>query len=200
MPQLWIVAGPNGAGKTTIADRWIAPRIPVISPDNISCTQRPSPIQSGKIAIRKQERFLSKNVSFAIDTTFSGNRKIDLMKRAGAAGYKVNLIFICVSNPGICQARIEERVESGGHSVPPKDVIRRFDRSLANLTLAFDLTDRIFILDNTGEKRRLILSLEGGRIKHLSSNIPGWAQQAIPAKFCGPSIPDPETQSDPKTF
>lgn len=36
MPQLWIVAGPNGAGKTTIVDRWLAPRIPVVSPDAIA--------------------------------------------------------------------------------------------------------------------------------------------------------------------
>jgi|GEM_PF-3206861 predicted ABC-type ATPase len=51
MPQLWIVAGPNGAGKTTVADRWLASRIPVVSPDSIAIELGLSPIQAAKAAI-----------------------------------------------------------------------------------------------------------------------------------------------------
>ena len=54
MPQLWIVAGPNGAGKTTVAERWLAPRIPVISPDSLSSLYKLSPIQAGKAALAEQ--------------------------------------------------------------------------------------------------------------------------------------------------
>lgn len=180
MPQLWIIGGPNGAGKTTVADRWLALRIPVISPDSISALQGLSPVQAGRFAIQEQERLLLEGSSFVVDTTFSGKREIDLMTRADKAGYKVNLIFVCVANIALCQARIEERVNSGGHAVPAEDVIRRFDRSLANLTVAFDIAERIFVLDNTGEKRKLLLSVENGRLKHLSNNIPEWAKQAIP--------------------
>jgi len=191
MPQLWIVAGPNGAGKTTIADLWLASRIPVISPDNLAATQGISPMQAGKAAVLEQERLLSSGISFAVDTTFSGHRELDLMKRAKTAGFKVNLIFICVTSPALCQARIEERVLSGGHAVPARDVPRRFKRSLANLTIAFDIAERVFLLDNTGEKHRLLLSIERGRVKHLSNNIPDWAKQAISERFIrsrGPSL------------
>jgi len=180
MPQLWIIGGPNGAGKTTVADRWFALRIPVISPDSISVLQELSPVRAGKFAIQEQERLLLEGASFAVDTTFSGKREIDLMMRADKAGFKVNLIFVCVVNVALCQARIEERIHSGGHAVPAEDVIRRFDRSLANLAIAFDIAERIFVLDNTGEKRKLLLSVENGRVKHLSNNIPEWAKRAIP--------------------
>lgn len=183
MPQLWIVAGPNGAGKTTVADRWLAPRIPVVSPDTLAAQRNISPIQAGKAAVLEQERLLATSVSFALDTTLSGNRELALMKRATDAGYKVNLVFVCVESLALCQARILERTESGGHAVPPEDVARRYGRSLANLPAACVLSDRVFVLDNTGEKRRLLLSVERGSVKHLSGNLPRWATEAIPPRF-----------------
>jgi len=86
MSQLWIVAGPNGAGKTTIADRWLAPRIPVVSPDAIAASNHLSPIQAGKAAIAEQERLLAAGLDFGLDTTFSGTRELSLMRRAASAG------------------------------------------------------------------------------------------------------------------
>ncbi|MFZ4537519.1 AAA family ATPase [Propionivibrio sp.] len=180
MPQLWIVAGPNGAGKTTIADRWLAPRIPVVSPDAIAALKQLSPIQAGKAAVTEQERLLAAGEDFGLDTTFSGNRELLLMQRAASAGYKISVVFVCVDTLALCQARIAERVESGGHAVPPQDVVRRYARSLSNLTRAFDLANRVFVLNNTGEKRRQLLSVENGRVKHLANNLPAWAREAIP--------------------
>ena len=183
MPQFWIVAGPNGAGKTTFADRRLAPRIPVVSPDSISVSQSVGPIQAGRLAILEQEHLLDVGADFGIDTTFSGNRELGLMKRAAVLGYKVNLLFICIESPALCKGRILERVEGGGHSVPPDDVSRRYKRSLENLTLAIELADRTFVLDNTGVKQRLLLSIEKGHIKHLSNNLPQWAKEAFPKQL-----------------
>jgi predicted ABC-type ATPase len=91
MPQLWIVAGPNGAGKTTIADLWLASRIPVISPDNLAATQGISPMQAGRAAVLEQERLLSSGISFAVDTTFSGHRELDLMRSNSHSGPRLYL-------------------------------------------------------------------------------------------------------------
>ena len=192
MPQLWIVAGPNGVGKTTVADRWLSPRIPVVSPDTIAELDGASPVQAGKSAVREQKRLLTEGASFGVDTTFSGNRELTLMKRAADAGYKVNLVFVCVESLALCQARILERVESGGHAVPASDIARRYTRSLNNLSSAFVLAERVFVLDNTGEKRRLLLSVERGRVKHLSSNLPAWAKGAIPPRFIRSQSPSTE--------
>ena len=183
MPQLWLVAGPNGAGKSTLANRQLASRIPVISPDTIAATSGLSPLQAGKAAVRERERLLLNSADFAVDTTFAGGRELDLIRDASARGYKVNLVFVCVRSAGLCQTRILERVARGEHSVPPEDVVRRYARSLQNLTVAFELADRIFLLDNTGKKYRLILSYEGGRIKFRSKNMPAWALGAIPARL-----------------
>ena len=76
-----------------------------------------------------------------------------------------------------------DRVADGQHSVPSKDVARRYGRSLSNLPAAFVLAERIFILDNTRKKLRLLLSVENNRVKHLSRNLPQWAKEAIPPRF-----------------
>ena len=102
---------------------------------------------------------------------------------SASVGYKISLVFVCVDTVALCQARILERVDSGGHSVPSQDVARRYGRSLSNLTTAFDLADRVFVLDNTGEKRRLLFSMENGRVKHLASKLPLWAQNSIPDRL-----------------
>lgn len=186
MPQLWVVAGPNGAGKTTIADLRLARKLPVISPDSIASSQKISPVQAGRAAILEQDRLLADRLDFALDTTLSGNRELSLMKRASQAGYKVSVVFVCVEFVTLCHARISQRIESGGHSVPAEDVARRYKRSLANLPAAFDLADRVFVLDNTGVKWRLLLSVNHGRVKNLSRNLPQWAIDSIPKRFTSP--------------
>ncbi|PWU11885.1 MAG: zeta toxin family protein [Verrucomicrobia bacterium] len=183
MPQLWVIAGPNGAGKTTIADRWFAARIPVISPDYFAAQYNLHPFQAGRRALQKQEQLLREGISFAVDTTLSGNRKLALMERAANAGYKVNLIFVCLKDAALCHTRITERTTRGGHTVPIEDVVRRYNRSLSNLNKAIDLAERFFVLDNTGKNRRLLFSMKRGRIKYLSNKLPEWARTWIPSNL-----------------
>lgn len=183
MPHLWIVGGPNGAGKSTLADRWLAPRLPVVSPDAIAARDRVSAIEAARHAIDAQERFLNAGSDFAVDTTFSGQREIGIARRAAASGYRVGVIFVGVASPALCQARILQRVEQGGHAVPPEDVLRRYGRSLLNLAAAFEVAERVYVFDNTGERRRLVLSVKRGRVNRMAERLPAWAQAAIPPQF-----------------
>lgn len=75
----------------------------------------------------------------------------------------------------------------GGHSVPVEDVARRYIRSLTNLAEAISAANRSFVLDNTGKKRRLLLSIERGYIKYLSNKLPDWAKEWIPSDLLGQS-------------
>jgi len=76
--------------------------------------------------------------------------------------------------------RIRERVASGGHDIPLPDIARRFERSQANLPRALELADRAFVLDNSGRRYRLLLSMEHGQVRHVSSNLPAWARAVLP--------------------
>ncbi|CAA7625985.1 conserved hypothetical protein [Magnetospirillum sp. LM-5] len=181
MHQLWIVAGPNGAGKTTLTRKHLASRLPVVNPDDIARGLSGSPtappdiaVQAGRQALALQKRLIAERRSFALETTFSGNREIALIKEAKAAGYKVNLIFVCTDSPDLSIGRIAVRVADGGHHVPAADVRRRHGRSLANLSQGLDLVDRAWLLDNSRARMRLVASFENGQRKSQAAGVPRW--------------------------
>lgn len=175
-----MIAGPNGAGKSTLADRYLAGRVPVINPDNIALEQPGiGPAQAGRTAIERRREHLRKRESFAWETTLSGHRELALMREAKAAGYKVNLVFIGVRDPGLSMLRITERVAAGGHLVPASDVVRRFERSLGNLPDAMGLADRTLILDNSGKRRRLVLVRERDHSRYQAKSLPHWLQSRL---------------------
>lgn len=185
MHQLWIIAGPNGSGKTTLTRRHIAGKLPVLNPDEIAAELDPLHPDAPEIALRagreilaRRKGYLARTQSFAMETTFSGNREIALIKDAKAAGYKVNLVFICTDSPKISMGRITLRVQAGGHRVPGTDVERRYRRSLANLPEGLALVDRAWLLDNSRTRMRLIASLERGQVKSVANSLPRWVRSA----------------------
>jgi predicted ABC-type ATPase len=190
MPQLWVVAGPNGAGKSTLANKYLAGRLPIVNPDVIARALAPTDphgtqvrVQAGREAVHRQENLLAQGVDFAIETTLSGNRELALISRVRDAGYKVTLVYIGVDTPTTTLGRIAQRVARGGHMVPAADVARRFARSLSHLATTLTTVDRAFVLDNTGRRYRLLLSMEYGQVKRLSRHLPTWAREALPPEL-----------------
>ena len=112
---------------------------------------------------------------FAIDTTFSGNREISLLKLAIELGYNVHLVFICLDNTDLCRERINNRVKLGGHDVPQEDVVRRFQRSIDNLLKSYHIPQEVNVFDNSNSERKLILSISNNNILFSDDNINDWA-------------------------
>ena len=185
MHQLWVIAGPNGSGKTTLARRHLIGRLPVVNPDEIAAEldpERPtSPeaaIKAGRKALLRQKELMTGRKSFAVETTLSGHRELAMMREAKAAGYKVNLVYLCTETPLASIGRIVQRTSDGGHFVPRKDIERRWGRSLANLPEAVSLADRAYLLDNSRSRMRLVVSIENGRLKRMSNFPPRWVTKA----------------------
>ena len=44
-----------------------------------------------------------------------------------------------------------------------------------------EVVDRVFVLDNSGRRYRLLLSMERGQVKRVSRNLPAWARNALPS-------------------
>lgn len=182
-PQLWVIAGPNGSGKSTLtAKHKLLERMPVVNPDEIA-KELPdhSPVKAGKMAILEQEHLLAQGSTFALETTLSGKRELELMRRAREAGYKANLVFIGTAGPKINIGRVIERLANGGHDVPDEDVERRYQRALEKLPEAIKNADRSFVLDNSRSSQgmRLLFSREHTRVKYISRNMPEWARTSL---------------------
>ncbi len=187
--RLWVFAGPNGAGKSTFVAQRVPDRLPVVNPDEIArtlpirSTSQARLVEAGRLAVAQRAAYLGARRSFAIETTLTGRSEIDLMRRAGAAGYRINLIFIGLSDAALSAARVAGRVQNGGHGVPLADVFRRYGRSMDHLALALDCAYRALVIDNSKDERRLLLHWEAGVPRRVSRDLPRWAMSAIPPTY-----------------
>jgi predicted ABC-type ATPase len=99
-----------------------------------------------------RQKLLAACATFSFETVMSGPDKIDLLCKTRRSGYRTYLYFVATEDPTINIARVALRVQLGGHDVPDKKVIERYERSLAKLLAAIRCTDRAYIFDNTGEE------------------------------------------------
>lgn len=70
---------------------------------------------------------------------------------AKSAGYEINVIFVTTADPQINITRVKQRVDDGGHDVPPDKVISRYERSMNYLYPIFEIADYMSVYDNSGE-------------------------------------------------
>jgi predicted ABC-type ATPase len=187
MPVFTVFAGPNGSGKSSITSRRsFEGKENLLDPDAVA--KRLNPLNPSAVAvsaarevIARTRTLLDSNESFAVETTLSGRNYLEVMEAAKRKGYFVRLLFICLDRPTRNSLRVSERVLKGGHFVPEADVIRRYDRSLANLPAALKIADHTLAFDNSGPSPRKVFEANHGVVSWKSITIPEWARKALTA-------------------
>jgi len=97
-----------------------------------------------------RKKLLLERRKFSFETVFSHQSKLDIMKEAVNAGYKVYLYFVSTESPEINKYRVKKvRVEEGGHDVPEEKIVSRYYRSLDFLHEAAQLSYQTFFFDNS---------------------------------------------------
>lgn len=182
MPVFTIIAGPNGSGKSTLTQSLeIEGRDRLLDPDAIARRLNPSDpsaaaISAGREVLQRIEDYIVSRASFAVETTLSSRRNVELIQRARSCGFEVHLVFVGTESPERCMLRIRTRVSGGGHAVPDADVRRRYARSLANASEALRSADFARFYDNSGDRHQLILIARGGTIVWQVDPLPQWAR------------------------
>ncbi len=156
MKLLDLVVGPNGAGKSTVVRVFIEPSTPnavFVNADVIARERWPeSPeehsYEAAKIAGRTREALIEQGRSFIAETVFSHPSKLDVIRRAKAAGYTVVLHAVLV-DPDTSVARVAARVAAGGHDVPEDKIRGRHARLAPLICEAIAQVDEAFVYDNT---------------------------------------------------
>jgi predicted ABC-type ATPase len=87
--------------------------------------------------------------SFAFETVMSHPSKLIQLQQAKAVGYMVEVYYVSTIDPRYNILRVADRVNAGGHDVPPNKVVERYYRSLSLLPLAIEIADRVTLVDNT---------------------------------------------------
>ncbi len=185
--QLWILSGGNGAGKSTFYNTQLKPfRLPFINADIIAKELYPEAPEAhsydaAKIAAHMRYKLLANGESFCFETVFSHPSKIDFVAQAKANGYEVVLVFIHLENLDLNLARIAQRVEEGGHAVPPEKVESRISRTLKNIKTAIPLCDKVYVLDNQSYEKPFekIATLSHSSLILHSDKIPKWAKSLL---------------------
>lgn len=104
-----------------------------------------------------RKKLLKERRKFSFETVFSHPSKLDIMRDAAAAGYKVYLYFVSTESPEINKFRVNVRAKQGGHDVPTDKIESRYYRSLDLLFEAAQLVYQCYFFDNSkdGEMFRL---------------------------------------------
>ncbi len=164
-PNVYVVAGPNGAGKSTFARLFlpdyancrefvnadlIAAGLSPFNPESLA-------IQAGRLMLKRIEDLAEEQVDFGFETTLAGRSYVALFQRLKDLGYRIHLFFLWLPSPEMAVARVQERVRSGGHSIPEEVVRRRFSRGVANLFQVYaPVVDAWLIFDNSATMPRML--------------------------------------------
>jgi predicted ABC-type ATPase len=183
MPVLTVVAGANGSGKSTLT-KLSGVNTLLIDPDAIARQIDPvnpsaAAIAAGRQALVLCQQYAESKQSFMVETTLAGKSYLNLMREMKSRSWSVVLIYIGLDNPNLNVKRVGDRVELGGHDVPRSDILRRYERSLANLTKAVKIVDRLILYDNsTNAGHQIIATVEGDRSVIYTQDLPGWIDRA----------------------
>lgn len=135
---------------------------------------RSSPLIGMIVSDLIREFLLSKGISFTMETVFSHPDKLELIRKAIDKQYKVYLYFVSTEDPLINVKRVEGRVAAGGHDVPHKKIIERYERTMNNLYEAVKLSYRAYIFDNSGKTTVKIAEKDKDGTLYLEESVPEW--------------------------
>ena len=126
-----------------------------------------------------QKKLLKEKKKFSFETVFSHESKLDLMREANKAGYKVYLYFVATESPEINKDRVRLRKAKGKHDVPADLIESRYYRSLDLLHAAAQETYQTYFFDNSGLTQRLFAHFKmvaGEKVwdEINESNLPNW--------------------------
>src|SRR5690606_9510281 len=77
-----------------------------------------------------RQKLLERRVSLSFETVMSSPDKVALLAQAQALGYRTYLYYVATDDPAINVARVQARVQLGGHDVPEGKIPQRYYRSL----------------------------------------------------------------------
>ncbi|MBS0174285.1 MAG: zeta toxin family protein [Nitrospira sp.] len=194
-PTLHVIVGPNGAGKTTLYEQRLCKRFPdaeFVNADELAkrhyghaaVTVKESKTGQ-RLAEERRHSLMAEGKSLVTESTFSHPSKIDLVRDAKAAGYRVAIYHVNVRSAKLSVDRVACRVDRGGHPVPEDKIRERYVRNQELIHEAAQLADRAYVFDNSimGKPHTLAIELRQGLAVRVGQNIPRWARELYAAEL-----------------
>ena len=170
IPIVLVFAGPNGSGKSTVTKGFDIIG-EYINADEIKKQKNCSDLEAAQFATFLREDAVNSKRDFTFETVLSSPRNVELLKKAKAAGYKIEVVFVLTADPQINVSRVAQRVKNGGHDVPRDKIISRYYKSLNNLSKMLQIADVMWVVDNSTEKAELIIYLKDDELSFNATSL-----------------------------
>ena len=181
MKTYTIVAGVNGAGKSSLTGvlrTEITNLGKIIDVDKMIAKCNRNMIEGGKKSIELIDDCLEKGICFTQETTLSGHRILNTVKKAIEKGYYIRLYYVGLNTVEESILRIENRVKKGGHNIPDADVTRRFNKRFEDLMLILPYCDEATFYDNENGFVA-VAEYRNGEIMQIGSTQPSWLKKLM---------------------
>lgn len=185
-----IVGGVNGTGKSSLTGVLRVQRGDlgvIVDVDRITALAGVSPLEGGKLAIRRMEDYLEKGLSFTQESTLSGFRTAQTAARAKREGYTVRLFYVGLDTPQESLARIANRVRRGGHDIGAQDVLRRFAGRWESVAKVLPYCDEAHFLDNDNGFVE-VAEYKNGELLLVGELRPAWVLEL--RQYLNRAVPD----------
>lgn len=128
-----MIGGPNGSGKSTLIkllrDAGADLGLHFNADENAkTLTGETRDVSQRAQAMVRQSRdeALRQGFDYSWGTVMSHPSHVEHLQEAKMRGYKVRMIYVALTSPYANMARVEERVQDGGHDVPLDAIRRRY--------------------------------------------------------------------------
>lgn len=173
-----IIGGVNGCGKSSLVGSICKERTDlgiIIDVDQLNA-KFGSAILGGKAAVRQIKFCMESGTNFTQETTLSGIRTLQTIKKAKELGYYIRLCYVGLDTAEESLARINNRVSKGGHNIPAEDVKRRFLSRFEDLNKILPFCDEARFYDNANGFC-VVAEYQNGRIIPQVERLPDWLKE-----------------------
>ena len=181
MKTYTIVAGVNGCGKSSLTGvlrTEINNLGRIIDVDKITATCGGNLFEGGKKAVVLIDECLEKEICFTQETTLSGRKTLDTVKRAIAKDYYIRLYYVGLDTMEESLLRIENRVKRGGHNINTETVINRFGKRFEDLLAVLPYCNEATFYDNDNGFVT-VAKYKNGDLQTIGQKSPKWLLELV---------------------
>ena len=181
MKTYTIIAGVNGCGKSSLTGvlrTEIDNLGKIIDVDKITVSCGGNAIEGGKKAIAIIDDCLEKEICFTQETTLSGKKTLNTIKRAIAKDYYIRLYYVGLDTKEESLLRIANRVKKGGHNIDTDAVSKRFDKRFDDLLAVLSYCNEATFYDND-KGFVTVAKYKNGELHTIGSKTPMWLTELI---------------------
>ena len=181
MKTYTIVAGVNGCGKSSLTGvlrTEIDNLGKIIDVDKLTVACDGDAIEGGKKAVTLIDECLEKEICFTQETTLSGVKTLNTIKRAVSKDYYVRLYYVGLDTKEESLLRIANRVKKGGHNINTEAVNKRFDKRFDDLLTVLPYCNEATFYDNDNGFVT-VAKYKNGELQTIGHSQPLWLKELI---------------------